>query len=695
MWAPPVTANTPPIISEVQPGEFANFLPASTQLTFKADDDKTLTDDGFSVTLNGTVYTTANGLNVSGAGKSRTVTLGGLKANENYSALLQVVDSDKATNAVPLYFDTFLAEDLIIESEAYNFDGGAFIDSAALIPEGTGPQSDAYANQFGVRHIDYSDTRQDHRDVPYRPGDSVRMQRSLDIQRQNYLDAGGTESGIYDYDVGDIVSGEWLNYTRNFAPGSYEVYLREANVNLAQGECVLEKVTGDSSMPDQTTSPLGSFLGKLTGFRYRNFPLTDGLGKKVIVRLTGTETLRLHQLTSDPSDGGIYQNYMIFVPVADPGLQRATVASVAPAAGSTVETVRPTLSATIQNRDTVVKEETIVLKLNGQVVPHTTASTGNGVTVSFDISPLPPSGALNTASVSFKDNFNVSQTSEWTFTVVYKSLNPANRSTGPGLDRGICLRMAQGDPAAVPHENSLMQAEDILAGRYPLVMDTNAVVQVVNQSKRLTDSSGLFPEDQVVPGLFDENLTSFGNGDSDFAVEMVTWLELAPGLYRFGGRTDDGFKCSSGSSLHDLSAAGILGFWNGGPADQPARSEFEFVVTAAGFYPFRFMWYERGGSAYGEWYSVDLTTGDRTLINDPEKENSIKAYKTVVSLTLQSSPAVGGPYADDLTAVIDSGAKQVTVPKNGNTRFYRLRSGTAVQITRVEIVGNNVVLHYE
>ena len=108
-----------------------------------------------------------------------------------------------------------------------------------------------------------------------------------------------------------------------------------------------------------------------------------------------------------------------------------------------------------------------------------------------------------------------------------------------------------------------MQAEDILAGRYPLVMDTNAVIQVVNQSKRLTDSSGLFPEDQVVPGLFDENLTSFGNGDSDFAVEMVTWLELAPGLYRFGGRTDDGFKCSSGSSLHDLNAAGILGFRNG------------------------------------------------------------------------------------------------------------------------------------
>ena len=45
------------------------------------------------------------------------------------------------------------------------------------------------------------------------------------------------------------------------------------------------------------------------------------------------------------------------------------------------------------------------------------------------------------------------------------------------------------------------------------------------------------------------------------------------------------------------------------------------MVTAGGFYPFRFMWYERGGSGYGEWYSVDATTGDRTLVNDPAEVN--------------------------------------------------------------------------
>ena len=33
---------------------------------------------------------------------------------------------------------------------------------------------------------------------------------------------------------------------------------------------------------------------------------------------------------------------------------------------------------------------------------------------------------MNTARVVFKDNFEVSQTSEWTFTITYNSLNPAN-----------------------------------------------------------------------------------------------------------------------------------------------------------------------------------------------------------------------------------------------------------------------------
>ena len=91
-----------------------------------------------------------------------------------------------------------------------------------------GPQPDAFSNQFGFVDVDYSDTPSSPNveDTMYRFGDSIRMRRSLDTERAKYSDAGGAAASVYDYDVGDIAAGEWMNYSRNFPTGSYEVYLR-------------------------------------------------------------------------------------------------------------------------------------------------------------------------------------------------------------------------------------------------------------------------------------------------------------------------------------------------------------------------------------------------------------------------------------------------------------------------------------
>src|SRR2546430_8658966 len=42
--------------------------------------------------------------------------------------------------------------------------------------------------------------------------------------------SGGSAANVYDYDVGDIATGEFLNYTRTFTAGTYEVYLRNSPV---------------------------------------------------------------------------------------------------------------------------------------------------------------------------------------------------------------------------------------------------------------------------------------------------------------------------------------------------------------------------------------------------------------------------------------------------------------------------------
>jgi hypothetical protein len=491
--------------------------------------------------------------------------------------------------------------------------------------------------------------------------------------------------------VGDIAAGEWLNYSRVFPAGSYLVYLRQSIVNQAQAESFLEKVTSDPFLPDQTTTLVGSFLGRVSGFQYRNVLLTDALGNPAIVRLTDLETLRLRQGTTEAGDALISQNYLVLVPTADPGLQRCRVVALSPTDGSTVNAVDPVINLTIQNFDTDVQPDSIVLKVGGSTVAPTITPSASGATVSYAITPLPPAGSVVSAEVVFTDNFQVKQTNSWSFTLTYKSLNPANRLQGAPGARGFNLRMVQA-VAGPALDNSLARAEEQLAipSIYPAFIDTNTTVQVINQNKAVVGNTGSFPEDYPVPGLYDDSLNSLGNGDNDFVVEMVAYLDLAAGIYKFGAITDDGYKISSGTQLHDGSSGATLAFHNGGPANET----FDFVVSAPGLYPFRFLWYERGGSAYGELFSVNRETAERTLINDPAQDTAIKAYLDVVQVRLQASAEVTGPYADDANAVLDAGQKTFTTPASGETRFYRLLGNTPYRITSIKLTGGNVELQY-
>jgi hypothetical protein len=615
-----------------------------------------------------------------------------LAANVNYTAVLQAQDSEGLETSKTFYFDTFLASNLAIEIEDYSFLGGQFIDNPVPVGEG-GSQANAYSLQIGLLDVDYTDTRAtpNGADTLYRPEDPVRMGHTRDNVRAKYTAAGGAGAGVYDYDVGDIAAGEWLNYTRTFPAGSYEVYLREALANLATGESVLEQVTSDPSQTGQTTKVLGSFQGALTGFQYRNFALTDGTGlNKVIMRLSGRMTLRLRQVTPDPGDGSRLENYMMFVPVPDPGVQRATVSSVSPAPDSTVETVAPSIDVVIQNRDTSVNTGTVKLELNGAQVSATVVPNANGASLSYTITPLPTSGTTNHAVVSFKDNLDVDVTTAWDFVVSYKSLDPALRVAGTGKDAGLNVRVVQ-EEQGINTDNSLAFAESLLAPTSTLtkLFDTNVVAQVVNYSQTGTGAAdGSFPEDAVIPGI-----TESGAND-DLAMEITAYLDLAAGVYRFGANCDDGYKVQVVSDFNDRGTAPFA-FHNGAPANET----YDFVVSQGGLYRFRMVWYERGGGAHVEWFSTDFATSPtRTLINDPAVSAAVKAYRSVVapSFVLESSATLAsGSFAVETTAVVDTNAKTVTVARSGDRRFYRLGSATALHIKTIQFQGPNVVLSYE
>ena len=692
--ATPVAGNTAPIIADVQPMEYSSFLPASTQISFTVRDDKALPDNKIQVNLNGTVYTTANGLVLGGTPLARTATLGGLAGNVNYVAVLGAEDSDGVAVSRNLYFDTFLASDITLEVEDYNFSSGSFIDNPELLPEGTGPVPTSYSMQMGTIDVDYSDTREypDVETTPYRWDDNVRMQRTLDIVRAKFEDAGGAMFNIYDYDVGDIAAGEWMNYTHTFPAGWYEVYLRQAVANMAGGASVLELVTGNRTQPNQTTKLLGSFLGERTGFQYRNFALTDGTGENVVaLQLSGVTTLRLRHITPDAADGGRFQNYLVFRPVSAPGKQRAFVASVAPLPKATNAAVAPAIQATIVNRDTSVQTGTVQLTVNGSPVTATVTPQTGGAQLTATLSPPPPPGVNTDASVTFTDSEGAEIVSSWSFVLDYKTVDAANRQPGPGTQRGFTVRVVQA-PAGTPgFTNNINEAEAQLApnSTIPKYYDLTTVQQRINFSQDGPGSAnGQFPDDALVPGLVP------ANGSDEIAMEILTYLELTQGSYRFGVTSDDGYKIMAGSTPGDMGAP-ILAVHASGTANDET---FDFVVPATGFYPFRMVWFEHGGGAHVEWYSVNTTTGARTLINDPGVPSAVKAWVGVEeapAIVLQSAVSLATAFADEAGATIDTGAKRVTVPMTaGAARFYRLLGPTELTITSIAVDGANLVLTY-
>jgi len=692
--APPQSDKIAPIITGVQPADYANFQPASMAISFRVRDDKDLVDSGMSVILNGTEYNTGNGLTVTGTGTNRVVTLTGLEENVDYQVTLRAVDAEGLVTERLLRLDTFRTDNIVIEAEDYNFESGRFIDDPVPSVEQSF-SSDGYSWQRGTPEVDYSDTRPvpdvpnpDDPDTIYRIDDPVRMQHTFDHARPRYIEAGGSAAFVFDYDVGDIAANEWLNFTRTFPTGHYEVYLRQSLANMSSGESTLELVTSDRAQTNQTTSLLGSFLGSTTGFQYGNFALTDGTGLRQVLRLSGVTTFKLRQVTPDPGDGRRLLNYLVFRPVPDPGAVQPVIVALSPPAGGIETSVRPSIRVEIENRDSTLKPETVVLTVEGAVVPATVTPGASGAVVTYDLSPLPPTGSVVTARINYQDSEGELIETEWSFTLAYKALDVAHRRSGPGITRGFNVRMVQA-PVGSGLENSLLRAEAQLApnSTIPQAVDTTVLADLINFSESGPGSAdGSFPDDALIPGI------TGANGTDDIAMEITAYVELAAGVYRFGAHCDDGYKVQDVADFEDRDAS-PLAFYNGGPANET----YDFVVTASGFYPLRMVWYERGGGAHVEWFSVDLTSGTRMLLNDTGVASAIAAYTELEAepeIELISAATVNGPYSVEVGANIDTGTRTITIAPSGTMRFYRLRGATALTITEIQSSGGQILISY-
>src|SRR6476660_2749037 len=135
--------------------------------------------------------------------------------------------------------------------------------------------------------------------------------------RQKVRDAFALDPSVREVNVGFFDGGtgsdlpNWMNYTRTYPTGPFNVYTRVAFGGGASSS-TLYTVTSGVGTTTQTTNSLGTFTLPNTGGwqSYSWVPLRDANGNLVRVDLGGIATLRL----TAGSGGGGNNNFLMLAP---------------------------------------------------------------------------------------------------------------------------------------------------------------------------------------------------------------------------------------------------------------------------------------------------------------------------------------------------------------------------------------------
>lgn len=411
----------PPQISGLQPANNTFYHPAANGISFTATTagGNSLAPANLHLTLNGTDVSAS--LLIGGNAQSRTVAFGGLAPNAAYDAQILVTDNNGISTTVSLRFDTFVqAQVVIIEAEDYNYDPAADncsipVGSRAFSGAGGGfidnPLPGAYADKIGLFDIDYHVPTPSNTNV-YRCAlygtNDVGTRISLDTTRPEY-----TSAGVPERDVSQLQAGEWLNYSRSFVPGTYNVFLRVSS--SAARRLRLDLVTGDATTFNQTTFASGVFRVPNTGGSqaYQYVPLTDLFGNPVIVNLAAP-TIRL---TALEAANDVHANFLVLAPTAAPA--PAGITDAYPAPGAANVPVDALVNVTIANGSTTVVPGSIQLSLDGVNVTADAviANSGLGATINFTPPTFFATGSVHTVSVVCSDSGANTISNQWSFTI--------------------------------------------------------------------------------------------------------------------------------------------------------------------------------------------------------------------------------------------------------------------------------------
>ena len=309
--------------------------------------------------------------------------------------------------------------------------------------------------------------------------------------------------------------------------------------------------------------------------------------------------------------------------------------------------------AKVENFGLSIDEASIKATVDGADAVVTTSTEGGDTIVNYAFPGIPEPLSKHTVSLSYSDSAgnNYSKDLEFSITVDYKGVPASFASSSvdksaPGFVANVTqISALQTEGPASIHGGNIQGAEKQLAGLFlnPNDLDDNdnplpylneadpdawdawtiAPVEIdgtINWNQDEGAQQGSFGEETLIP-----QIPGWGESSDGIVAEILTYLDLKRGFHQFGVNSDDGFSLSFGPNAKDVLGV-VAGQFNGnrGAAD----TIFNIVVPEAGLYPVRLVWWEAGGGANIEFFSV--TDGKKILVNSDDP-NAIKAYRAGAS----------------------------------------------------------------
>jgi hypothetical protein len=374
----------------------------------------------------------------------------------------------------------------------------------------------------------------------------------------------------------------------------------------------------------------------------------------------------------------------------------------------------PAIVIMVENGVTRIATNTVVLKFDDATVTPSISQSGNTTTISYTPPAMLEPLSIHSVALAFRDDATPTPNDLGTqfrfavgtfFPLEVDAALPVGSANTPGFK----IRTVQAHPyilsvgnptnlpmtltRAIQHINGTLRGVEgqLLADESTDKNTTFAWPDVINFHTGGTEV-GAFTGDLPFPGI-----PGVGAPQSDpprdphstqFTTEVLTFLNLKQGIHRFGASVnvsrvdvndDDYYALFVGRNPRDVFSQ-IVGEYarnipDAFPENAVSHNEFTFFAPKDGVYPFRLLFAQGGREASLEWYSVDSSTGEKILINDPANPKAIKAFQNTsasganIPYIAEVSPSpgtLGNKASDPVRVLIDDSASQL------NTNSLRL-----------------------